>query len=60
MRVSVEAVAVPRDVASSSPSKPAAALDMMRYANPESGFGRRRRDLFCVPALLAPCCLFPR
>jgi hypothetical protein len=34
MRGSADAVAVARDVASSSPSKPASALDMMRYANP--------------------------
>uniref|UniRef100_A0A0A9CDV8 Uncharacterized protein n=1 Tax=Arundo donax TaxID=35708 RepID=A0A0A9CDV8_ARUDO len=37
MRNSVEAVAVARDVASSSPSKPAAALDMMsRFQRPSS------------------------
>ncbi|TVT97441.1 hypothetical protein EJB05_57322 [Eragrostis curvula] len=34
MRGSVEPVAVARDVASSSPSKPTAALDMMRFQRP--------------------------
>jgi hypothetical protein len=59
MRSSVEAVAVARDVAS---SKPTAALDMMRYVNPESSFSRCLRscciDLFRVPSVLAPRC-FP-
>ncbi|TKW25955.1 hypothetical protein SEVIR_3G154500v4 [Setaria viridis] len=36
MRGSAEAVAVARDVASSSPSKPAPALDMMRFQRPSS------------------------
>ncbi|WVZ99548.1 hypothetical protein U9M48_044826 [Paspalum notatum var. saurae] len=36
MRGSAEAVAVARDVASSSPSKAASALDMMRYQRPSS------------------------
>nr|AGT16891.1 hypothetical protein SHCRBa_165_I15_F_470 [Saccharum hybrid cultivar R570] len=36
MRGSADAVAVARDVASSSPSKPASALDMMRYPRPSS------------------------
>ena len=34
MRGSAEVVAVARDVAASSPSKPAPASDMTRYANP--------------------------
>ncbi|CAD6271264.1 unnamed protein product [Miscanthus lutarioriparius] len=36
MRGSADAVAVARDMASSSPSKPASALDMLRYPRPSS------------------------
>ncbi|KAJ1264019.1 hypothetical protein BS78_09G230800 [Paspalum vaginatum] len=67
MRGSADAVAVARDVASSSPSKAASALDMMRYQRPSSdclplpngigsgsGGGASRKPLPQQPAAAAP------
>ncbi|KAF8716248.1 hypothetical protein HU200_026531 [Digitaria exilis] len=61
MRGSADAVAVARDVASSSPSKPAPAFDMLRYSNPPNpvacrGTAAAIRSVFSCVVLDAILC----